>query len=159
MSEDTTVESALGSLAEEMIDPVTGEIIDQKKLAEQLLAQAKEQNIDLVGLDEYCDLFDGKPAEDESSRHRRIEQVRVTESTGTAFMTLRHGENLFSDAFVLLRVDANGASPTRRITARLEPSPCRQCLAGRMKAPLPAGPGSARQYSQPIPCCVDWRCG
>ncbi|WP_150461688.1 IS256 family transposase [Nesterenkonia ebinurensis] len=34
-----------------MIDPVTGEIIDQKRLAEQLLAQAKEQNIDLVGPD------------------------------------------------------------------------------------------------------------
>ena len=51
MSEDTTVESALGSLPEEMIDPMTGEIIDQKRLAEQLLAQAKEHNIDLVGPD------------------------------------------------------------------------------------------------------------
>lgn len=49
MSEDTAVESSLDGLPEEMIDPMTGEIIDQKKLAEQLLAQAKEQNIDLVG--------------------------------------------------------------------------------------------------------------
>lgn len=56
-------------------------------------------------LDEYCDLFDGKPAEDESSRHRRVEQVRVTGSTGTAVMTLWHGESVFTDAFVLLRVD------------------------------------------------------
>ena len=34
---------------EEMIDPVTGEIIDQKDLAERLLAQAKEQGVSLVG--------------------------------------------------------------------------------------------------------------
>lgn len=32
----------------EMIDPVTGEIIDQKELAECLLAQAKEQGVSLV---------------------------------------------------------------------------------------------------------------
>lgn len=51
MSEDTTVESCAGDLPEEMIDPVTGVIIDQNKLAEQLLAEAKEQNIDLVGPD------------------------------------------------------------------------------------------------------------
>lgn len=33
----------------EMIDPVTGEIIDQQQLAEQLLAQGKEQGMSLVG--------------------------------------------------------------------------------------------------------------
>lgn len=33
----------------EMIDPVTGEIIDQQQVAEQLLAQAKEQGVSLVG--------------------------------------------------------------------------------------------------------------
>jgi putative transposase len=32
-----------------MIDPVTGEIIDQKELAERLLAEAKEQGVSLVG--------------------------------------------------------------------------------------------------------------
>jgi putative transposase len=32
-----------------MIDPVTGETIDQKELAEQSLAQAKEQGVSLVG--------------------------------------------------------------------------------------------------------------
>lgn len=51
MSEDTTTESVAEQLPQEMIDPVTGEIIDQKQLAEQLLAQAKAQNIDLVGPD------------------------------------------------------------------------------------------------------------
>ena len=33
----------------EMIDPVTGEIIDQQQIAEQLLAQVKEQGVSLVG--------------------------------------------------------------------------------------------------------------
>lgn len=32
-----------------MIDPVTGEIIDQRELAERLLAQAREQGVSLVG--------------------------------------------------------------------------------------------------------------
>lgn len=36
-------------LDDEMIDPVMGEIIDQKDLAERLLAQAKEQGVGLVG--------------------------------------------------------------------------------------------------------------
>lgn len=43
VSEPTT------ELAGVMIDPVTGEIIDQKELAERLLAQAKEQGVSLVG--------------------------------------------------------------------------------------------------------------
>ncbi|MBP2217091.1 transposase-like protein [Arthrobacter sp. CAN_C5] len=34
---------------EEMIDPVTGEIIDQKDLAERLLDQAREKDVSLVG--------------------------------------------------------------------------------------------------------------
>lgn len=33
----------------EMIDPVTGEVINQKQLAEQMLAQAKAQGMSLVG--------------------------------------------------------------------------------------------------------------
>ncbi|KHL05578.1 transposase, partial [Sinomonas humi] len=33
----------------DMIDPVTGEIIDQKELAESLLEQAREQGVSLVG--------------------------------------------------------------------------------------------------------------
>lgn len=35
----------------EMIDPATGELIDEQQLAEQLLKQAKEQGIDLLGPD------------------------------------------------------------------------------------------------------------
>ena len=36
-------------LDETMIDPVTGEIIDQKEIAQRLLAQAKEQGVSLTG--------------------------------------------------------------------------------------------------------------
>ena len=32
-----------------MVDPVTGEIIDEKKLAQQLLEQSKEQGVGLIG--------------------------------------------------------------------------------------------------------------
>lgn len=35
----------------EMIEPMTTDIVDQKRLAEQLLEQAKEQNVELVGPD------------------------------------------------------------------------------------------------------------
>lgn len=35
----------------EMIDPVTGEIVDERQFAEQLLKEAKEQGVDLVGPD------------------------------------------------------------------------------------------------------------
>jgi len=47
MAVETTTDVAM--IGDEMIDPVTGEIIDQKGLAEQLLAQAKEQGVSLVG--------------------------------------------------------------------------------------------------------------
>ena len=43
MSESTTEMTGV------MIDPVTGEVIDQKELAERLLKQAKEQGVSLVG--------------------------------------------------------------------------------------------------------------
>lgn len=56
-------------------------------------------------LDEYCALFGGTRAADEPDRRRRIEQVRVDGTVGTATMTLWHGPDTFTDAFVLLRVD------------------------------------------------------
>ncbi|UUW87288.1 nuclear transport factor 2 family protein [Pimelobacter simplex] len=56
-------------------------------------------------LDEYCALFTGAPAPDEARRRRRIDQVSVTGSTATATMTLHHGPDVFTDSFVLLRVD------------------------------------------------------
>ena len=57
------------------------------------------------GLDEYCGLFGGTPAADEPDRRRRIERVHVDGTVGTATMTLQHGPDTFTDAFVLVRVE------------------------------------------------------
>lgn len=43
MSDTTEIETDV------MVDPVTGEIIDEKEIAQQLLAQAKQQGVALVG--------------------------------------------------------------------------------------------------------------
>ena len=68
----------------EMIDPVTGEIIDQQQIAEQLLAQAKEQGVSLVGPD---GLLGGltktvleTALEAEMSEHLGYEKHEVTDS-------------------------------------------------------------------------------
>jgi putative transposase len=45
----TMTELAESTDAAEMIEPMPIDTIDQKELAEQLLVQAKEQNIELVG--------------------------------------------------------------------------------------------------------------
>jgi putative transposase len=47
----TMTELAGSTDQEEMIGSMTTDIVDQKELAEQLLEQAKEQNIELVGPD------------------------------------------------------------------------------------------------------------
>jgi putative transposase len=47
----TMTEQAESTGVGEMIEPMTTDIVDQKELAEQLLEQAKEQNIELVGPD------------------------------------------------------------------------------------------------------------
>lgn len=56
------------------------------------------------GLDDYCGLFSGEPADDEASRTRTIDQASVTGTVATATMTLQHGETTYTDMFVLLRV-------------------------------------------------------
>ncbi|WP_408898916.1 nuclear transport factor 2 family protein [Nocardioides sp. R1-1] len=56
-------------------------------------------------LDEYCALFTGSPAPDEARRRRRVDELVVRGSTGSAVMTLWHGADVFTDTFVLLRVD------------------------------------------------------
>ena len=45
---ETAVSESTTAMTGVMIDPVTGEIIDQKELAERLLAQAKEQGVSLA---------------------------------------------------------------------------------------------------------------
>lgn len=56
-------------------------------------------------LDEYCKVFTGRPAEDEATRRRRIDHVRRHGTVATATMTLSHGASVFTDSFVLLRLD------------------------------------------------------
>lgn len=55
-------------------------------------------------LDEYCALFKGKPASDESTRVRRIDLIDVSGNSGMAKATLVHGGTVFTDYFVLLKV-------------------------------------------------------
>jgi 3-hydroxyisobutyrate dehydrogenase len=56
-------------------------------------------------VDEYCALFQGEPAPDEEQRRRRIDHVEVTDTVGTARMTLWHGQSTFTDVFLLVKVD------------------------------------------------------
>jgi hypothetical protein len=53
-------------------------------------------------VEEYCALFDGTPAVDESQRRRRIDHVAVEGTVGTATMTLHHGADTFTDVFLLV---------------------------------------------------------
>ncbi|WP_194926160.1 nuclear transport factor 2 family protein [Catenulispora pinisilvae] len=55
-------------------------------------------------LDDYCAMFDGQPAEDEPTRTRRIDSVRVHGSVASAGMTLKHGPDTFTDIFLLVHV-------------------------------------------------------
>ena len=55
-------------------------------------------------LDEYCALFKGKPAGDESTRVRTIDLIDVSGNSGMAKATLVHGATVFTDYFVLLKV-------------------------------------------------------
>jgi hypothetical protein len=57
-------------------------------------------------LETYCALFAG-PAPDEEQRSRIVDTVQVVGTIASATMTLRHGENTFTDMFVLVR-DADG---------------------------------------------------
>ena len=55
-------------------------------------------------LDEYCALFKGKSAGDESTRVRTIDLIDVSGNSGMAKATLVHGATVFTDYFVLLKV-------------------------------------------------------
>ncbi|TDC27573.1 6-phosphogluconate dehydrogenase [Streptomyces sp. 8K308] len=56
-------------------------------------------------LEDYCALFDGRPAPDEPARSRRVDAVDVHGTVATATMTLRHGADTFTDVFLLVHVD------------------------------------------------------
>jgi len=50
----------------------------------------------------YCALFDG-PADDEDERSRLVDSIQVFGTVASATMTLHHGENTFTDVFLLVR--------------------------------------------------------
>lgn len=56
-------------------------------------------------LDEYCALFGGTPAPDETTRERHINSVEVYGTVATAAVTLHHGPDTLTDVFLLVRVD------------------------------------------------------
>lgn len=56
-------------------------------------------------LDEYCALFTGTPAVDESTRQRHIDTIDIVGTAANAKATLIHGDVTFTDYFVLLKVD------------------------------------------------------
>lgn len=58
-------------------------------------------------LDDYCALFPGHPAPDEPARARRIDSVQAHGTVATATMTLRHGADMFTDVFLLVKVGGN----------------------------------------------------
>ena len=53
-------------------------------------------------LDEYVGLFPGRSATDEATRTRRIDEVLVSGTVASATMTLHHGADRFTDAFLLV---------------------------------------------------------
>jgi hypothetical protein len=56
-------------------------------------------------VDEYVGRFTGRPAADEASRRRTIDEVDIVGSAAMAKATLVHGATVFTDYFVLLEVD------------------------------------------------------
>ena len=72
-------------------------------------------------VDEYVSRFNGKPAQDEASRTRRIDTVQLSGTAAMASATLVHGPTTFVDYFVLLKVNGEwkiankvySAAPTR----------------------------------------------
>jgi hypothetical protein len=69
-------------------------------------------------LDEYCALFNGKPAEDEKSRVRSIEYTDVSGDAAIVKATLDHGATVFTDYFVLLKVDGTWKIANKVYSAR-----------------------------------------
>jgi hypothetical protein len=56
-------------------------------------------------LEEYCANFNGKPAADEARRVRTVDAIDISGDSAMAKATLDHGAIVFTDYFVLLKVD------------------------------------------------------
>jgi hypothetical protein len=69
-------------------------------------------------VDEYCALFKGEPAVDETSRKRTIDAVNVSGTGAMARATLVHGRTTFTDYFVLLKVNGEWKIANKVYSAR-----------------------------------------
>ena len=69
-------------------------------------------------LEDYCARFTGKPASDEASRRRTIDQVDVSVDAAMARATLVHGATTFTDYFVLIKVGGEWKIANKVYTAR-----------------------------------------
>jgi Putative lumazine-binding len=56
-------------------------------------------------LDMYCERFKATAAPDEATRRRIIDSIDISGDSAMAKATLSHGEVIFTDYFVLLKVD------------------------------------------------------
>lgn len=56
-------------------------------------------------LEQYCDFFQGNPADDEEARIRTVDWIEIVGDSAAARATLIHGTVTFTDYFVLLKVD------------------------------------------------------
>jgi regulator of protease activity HflC (stomatin/prohibitin superfamily) len=65
----------------------------------------RDGKVQALSVDEFAKLFSGKPAADEAQRVRRIENVDVTGSAGTAKVFLDYPTVSFTDYMSLLKVD------------------------------------------------------
>jgi hypothetical protein len=60
-------------------------------------------------LDQFCNLYSGKPAADEATRTRAIDSIDIVGTAAMAKATLLHGTTTFTDYFLLLKVDGRWA--------------------------------------------------
>lgn len=56
-------------------------------------------------VDDYCAVFKGQPAKDESTRRRTIDRVDVSGNAAMVSATLVHGAVIFTDYLLLLKVN------------------------------------------------------
>jgi hypothetical protein len=69
-------------------------------------------------LDEYCGLFNGKPADDEKWRVRTIDHTDVSGDSAIVKATLDHGDTLFTDYFLLVKVNGEWKIANKVYTSR-----------------------------------------
>jgi len=65
----------------------------------------RDGKVQALTVEEFAKLFSGKPAADEAQRVRRIENVDVTGSAGSAKVYLDYPNVAFTDYMSLLKVD------------------------------------------------------